>query len=87
MVSEKCDPDVSDDCSYGIHISHMNWALNFGRQWEDLAIIEVETKISNIVLPTRSEGKVRTSEVKVLREVPLQECGVFGKILAKRRGM
>lgn len=41
--------------------------------------------MSNIVLPTRSEGKVRTSEVKVLREVPLQECGVFGKILSKRR--
>lgn len=85
MVSEKCDPDVTDDCSYGIHISHLGWALDFGRDWADMAIIEVETKIKDIVLPTNTNGKVRTSEVKVLREVPLEECGVFGKILAKRR--
>lgn len=44
-----------------------------------------ENKIKDIVLPTNTNGKVRTSEVKVLREVPLEECGVFGKILAKRR--
>ena len=30
-------------------------------------------------------GKVRTSEAKVIREVPLEECGLFGKILARRR--
>lgn len=54
---------------------------------KDLAIIEVETKINDVVLPRNADGKVRTSEVKVLREVPLQECSVFGKILAKRRDM
>lgn len=82
---EKCDPDVNDNCSYGIHISHLNWALNFGNNWSNLAILEVETKISDIVLPKNTDGKVRTSEVKVLREVPLEECGVYGKMLAKRR--
>lgn len=82
---EDCDPDVTDACSNGIHISHLNWALNFGRSWADMAIIEVETKIDDIVLPEGSDGKVRTSCVKVLREVPLEECGVFGKILTKRR--
>lgn len=35
-------------------------------------------------MPTNTDGKVRTSKVKVLREVPLEECGVFGKIIAKR---
>ena len=87
VIREDCDQDVTDDCSYGIHISHMNWALQFGCGWKDLAIIEVETKINGIVLPRNADGKVRTSEVKVLREVPLQECGVFGKILSKRRDM
>ena len=87
VIQEHCDQDVTKDCSYGIHISHMNWALRFGGGWKDLAIIEVETKINDVVLPRNTDGNVRTSEVKVLREVPLQECGVFGKILAKRRGM
>ena len=82
---EECDTDIYDNCSYGIHIAHLNWALQFGDDWEDLAILEVETKISNIVMPENTNGKVRTSEIKVLREVPLKECGVYGKILAKRR--
>ena len=84
--AEICDRNTKIDCSNGIHISHLNWALNFGSSWPDLAILEVETKISNIVLPDNSDGKVRTSEVKVIREVPLDECGIYGKILAKRRG-
>jgi len=83
-AKERCDTDTLRDCSYGIHISHLNWALQFGDDWNDLAILEVETKISDIVMPINTDGKVRTSEIKVLREVPLSECGVYGKILAKR---
>ena len=85
IKEEKCDTDITEDCSYGIHIAHLNWALDFGRDWSNLAIIEVETKISDIVMPIDTNGKVRTSKVKVLREVPLEECGLYGKILAKRR--
>lgn len=47
--------------------------------------IEFGTKIEDIVLPENSNGKVRTSKVKVIREVPLEECGAYGKILLKRR--
>ena len=82
---ENCDANVDEDCSSGIHISHLNWALDYSRNWNNLAILEVETKISDIVLPKNTDGKVRTSEVKVIREVPLEECGLYGKILAKRR--
>ena len=85
VTSIDCDKDTLNDCSFGLHICHLNWALNFGRDWEDLAILEVETKIKDIVLPQKSDGKVRTSSLKVLREVPLEDCGIFGKILAKRR--
>lgn len=77
--------DVQNTCGEGIHISHLNWALNYGNDWGDLAILEVETKINDIVCPINTDGKVRTSEVKVLREVPLEECGLYGKIIAKRR--
>ena len=85
VKQERCDIDTESDCSYGIHIAHLNWALDFGRNWNDLAIIEVETKIKDIIIPKNTDGKVRTSEIKVIREVPLEECGIYGKILAKRR--
>lgn len=82
---EECDPSAQNACGKGLHIAHLDWALRFGERWGDLAILEVETKISDIVMPTDTDGKVRTSELKVLREVPLEECGVYGKILGRRR--
>lgn len=82
---EKCDIDTTCDCSYGIHISHLDYALDFGSNWNDLAIIECETKISDIVMPENTADKVRTSEIKVLREIPLEECGTYGKILANSK--
>ncbi len=83
--TENCDTDINADCSFGIHISHLDWALRFGSDWRNLAIIECEVKISDIVMPKNTDGKVRTSKIKVIREVPLEECGVYGKILAKKR--
>ena len=84
IVENECDKDETRECSYGLHIAHLNWTLNFGNSWKDLAILEVETKISDIVVPKNTDGKVRTSKLKVIREVPLEECGLYGKILAKR---
>ena len=83
---EKLNTDTTQDCASGLHIAHLDWALRFGRDWNDLAILEVESKISDIVMPTDTDGKVRTCKLKVLREIPLEECGVFGKILSKRIG-
>lgn len=62
----------------------MNWVLDYGRDWSDLAIIEVESNLNDIVVPKSGLGKVRCKEVTVIREVPLEECGLYGKILAKR---
>jgi hypothetical protein len=86
-ATETCDPDVAEECSHGIHIAHLEWILRYGEDWNNLAILEVETPINKIVLPNGSDGKVRTSEVTVIREVPLTECGIYGKILAKKRGL
>ena len=41
--------------------------------------------IDSIVVPANGTGKVRTDKVLVLREVPLEECGLLGKILAKKQ--
>ena len=83
--TEMCDQNILEECSYGIHISYLDWALRYGLNFDNLAILEIETEIDKIVLPKNSNGKVRTSEIKVLREVPLSECGIYGKIIEKRR--
>ena len=85
VVADGLDTDVTEDCGQGIHIAHKSWCLDYGRSWKDLAILEVEADLSSIILPNGCPGKVRCKEVKVLREVPLEECGVYGKILAKGR--
>lgn len=77
------DPYV--DCGHGIHIAHKEWALDFGKDWRDIAILEVEADVSGIVVPLNGYGKVRTDKVLVIREVPLEECGLLGKFLAKKR--
>lgn len=84
IKKEICDPNLNKLCASGIHIAPLRWVLNYSKDMlADTAILEVETNIADIVLPTNSDGKVRTSRVKVLREVPFEECGIYGKILAK----
>ena len=83
--ADRLDEDVHEDCGHGIHMASKAWCIDFGRSWKDLAILEVEAEISKIIVPVGGCGKVRAAEAKVLREVPLEECGLYGKILAKRR--
>jgi hypothetical protein len=66
-----------------IYVSNLDQALNDGCRSKDLAIIEVETNIDDVELFTILYGLVSASKVKVLREVPLEEWGVFGKILMR----
>ena len=84
-VADYLDRNTSEGCSHGIHISYLAWVLDYGADWKDLAILEVEAELDGIVLPDGCPGKVRCAEVTVVREVPLEECGLYGKILAKRR--
>ena len=84
-IADGLTADQNVDCGHGIHISFKEWALNFGRGWNDLAILEVEADVSGIVVPLNGSGKVRTDKVLVLREVPLEECGLLGRVMAKKR--
>lgn len=85
-VADRLTADTTEDCGHGIHMAHKAWCVSYGKDWKDLAIIEVEAEASEIIVPVPGCGKVRAAQVKVLREVPLEECGLYGKILAKKRG-
>nr|DAI73035.1 MAG TPA: hypothetical protein [Caudoviricetes sp.] len=76
---------VLSNCGAGIHLAHKAWAISYGANWSDLAILECECEKSDVLVPLYGDGKVRARKAKVLREVPLEECGLYGKIIAKRR--
>ena len=79
------DTNPREDCGSGIHASHKAWCVDYGGEWDDLAILEVEMPMASMVVPVNGSGKVRADRAKVIREVPLEECGLLGKMLAKRR--
>ena len=79
------DTDTGEACGVGLHVSTADFALRNYADKEGLAIIECEVPKDKIVVYRFSDGKIRTSELRVLREVPLEELGAYGKIVAKKR--
>jgi len=84
-VADGLDTNPKENCGQGIHMSYLDWALRYGENWPDLAILELEANVDGLIVPTNGSGKVRAASAKVIREVPLEECGVLGKILMRRR--
>lgn len=78
------DFDETDDYGSGIHITHETLCLEYGKTWNDLAILEVETDLKSILMSNECPGILRCPQVTVLREVPLEKCGIFGQFLYKR---
>ena len=80
------DDDAHEKCGAGINMAPLHWCLDYGRKWSDLAILEMIALREDVVVPMNTDGKVRARKAKVVREVPLSECGIYGEVLAKRRG-
>ena len=82
--ADSLDEDVNEDCGHGIHMAYKEWCVSYGANWGDLAILELETEIKGVIVPIGGAGKVRAAKAKVIREVPLEECGLYGKVLARK---
>ena len=78
--------DPEEDCGQGIHMATASWACAYAQSWDDIALLELEADAAEIVVPLYETGKVRAPKAKVLREVPLEEAGLLGKMIAKRLG-
>jgi hypothetical protein len=78
-MKEECDMDRRIDCSWGLHIQSLTKAIKFASsRMDDFKILECAVPLNKMVIPTVSlpdGGKVRTSELTVLREVPKEEWG------------
>ena len=77
--------DPAEDCGQGIHMATLGWAAAYGRGWGNIALLELEADADEIVVPLYETGKIRAPKALVIREVPLEEAGIMGKILARRR--
>lgn len=71
------DKDSDKVAVKGLHVASLEFAQNWGEHWNDVAILEVETNIHDVIIPD-AKDQVRTSKFKVLREVPFEEMGEWG---------
>ena len=76
--------EPEENCGEGIHMATASWACAYAQNWDDIALLELEADAAEIVVPLYEPGKVRAPKAKVLREVPLEEAGLLGKVIAKR---
>ena len=70
-----CNPDKV--AVKGLHVASLEFAQRWGNSWDDVAILEVETNIHDVVVPD-AKDQVRTSRFRVIREVPFEEMGEWG---------
>ena len=71
---EDIDTDTSKSCGKGLHVGTPLFVAEYGRGWPDVAFLEVRVENNHLVIPDRyREGKFRTSQLTVLREVPASE--------------
>lgn len=62
----------------GIHFASLEFAKKYGDAWENVAILELEVNIHDMVIPD-AKDQLRASKVKVIREVPMSELGKWGE--------
>jgi hypothetical protein len=83
VLSMKTDQNPDNVAVEGIHVASLGFAQNFGNYWPDVAILELEVNIHDVVVPNALD-QVRASKVRVIREVPFSEMGVWGETHARK---
>ena len=71
-----CDPSPLVKCGIGLHIAHKDWAIEFGfdcARGDSFKLLECSVPLDKLVVPKYGDGKVRCSELTVIREVPRSE--------------
>ena len=87
VVADCFSLDNTEECVHGIHMAVKAYAVDYGKSWADMAILELEADASEVVVPLYNCWKARAPKVKVIREVPLSELGKMGEFYAKRHDL
>ena len=71
-----CDPSPLVKCGIGLHVAHKDWAIKFGFEsagGDSFKLLECSVPLDKLIVPKYGDGKVRCSELTVIREVPRSE--------------
>lgn len=83
-IGEECEPDSfsadpNESCSNGIHLASQAWCFSHYDTSKIDALLEFEIcGDADICIPYDSDGKIRVSKAKCIREVPREEWEIFG---------
>jgi hypothetical protein len=71
VTIDKIDTSRTSICAPGIHVAPYGWAVGYGLIWADVAILELQVNIDDIIIPYNTDGKIRVPKAFVAREVPI----------------
>lgn len=77
-MSVKTDTNPDSVAVKGLHVASLEFAKRFGAGWKDVAILEVKANIHDVIVPDALD-QVRVTRLKVVREVPFEELGEWGR--------
>ena len=79
MPREECDPDISADCSHGLHVGHTSYVQHFG--YHNNVLLAVLVNPMNVVaLPQYDHSKIRTCEYYPYTVLEREEDGTLAEI-------
>lgn len=74
MPREKCDPDITVSCSYGLHVGSHSYVSSFGRGMDAVLAILVNPK-DVVALPEYDHSKIRVCEYFPYAEIERDDKG------------
>ena len=77
-ISVETDDNPDSVAVKGLHVASLEFAKRFGDSWKDVAILEVKANIHDVIVPDALD-QVRVTRLKVVREVPFEELGEWGR--------
>ena len=83
VEAEKIDLDITKQCSFGISLATLDWCMREWKPGYNILICEFsktvtvnKKKVSNICIPTATDGKFRVKKCKVIKAVNLKKIGL-----------
>lgn len=81
-IAVKADENPDYTAVPGVHVASLSFAQHWGEAWRDVAILELEVDIHDVIVPNALD-QVRASKARVVREVPFAEMGAWGALREK----
>lgn len=79
MPREKCDPDISRSCSYGLHVGAYDYVKDFARNMDCILAVLVNPR-DIVALPSHDISKLRVCEYFPYAEIKREDDGTWQEL-------